>query len=237
MGKKHLKFVSISDAVKELQNTLIMQSEINKQKEIKPLMEGFWNFEIRKDSIKVHPLDFADRNGLWIKSDSNEQFYYGVDLVDIFIDLLNSKPSEIIAQIYSKIERVNAKVARHPKTDNIGILIETGMEKFKCIQCGHCCIDLPDAIETSVPDSDVLRWERENRYDILDWVVPFAGLNDIWIDPKTGEPVDRCPWLKKLPKKNIYICRIHETKPEHCRNFPKSKRHALDNDCKGFSAG
>jgi Fe-S-cluster containining protein len=42
------------------------------------------------------------------------------------------------------------------------------------------------------------------------------------------------PILRKLPKQNKYICRIHGTKPEHCRNFPKSKRHALDNDCKGF---
>ncbi len=110
------------------------------------------------------------------------------------------------------------------------------MEKFECLQCGHCCLDLSDAFETSVPDSDVLRWERENRYDILEWVVSFAELNDIWINPKTGEPVDRCPWLRKLPKKDKYICRIHETKPEHCRNFPKSKRHALDDHCKGFSA-
>jgi Fe-S-cluster containining protein len=236
MGKKHLKFVSISEAVQELKNTLMMQSELKKQEEIKPLIEAFGKFEIRKDEIKVHPLDFVDRNGLWIKSDSSEQFYYGVDLVEIFIDLVNSKPPEIIAEVYSKIERVTAKVAGHPKTDGTGILVETGMEKFECIQCGHCCLDLSDAYETSVPDSDVLRWERENRYDILDWVDSFSGVNDIWVNPKTSEPVDRCPWLRKLPKKEKYICRIHETKPDHCRNFPKSKRHAIDNDCKGFSA-
>ena len=125
MGKKHLKFVSISEAVKELKNTLMMQSELKKQEEIKPLIEAFGNLEIRKDGIKVHPLDFVDRNGLWIKSDSSEQFYYGVDLVEIFIDLVNSKPPEIITEVYSKIERVTAKIARHPNTDGTGILVET----------------------------------------------------------------------------------------------------------------
>ena len=46
MGKKHLKFVSISEAVKELKNTLMMQSELKKQEEIKPLIEAFGKFEI-----------------------------------------------------------------------------------------------------------------------------------------------------------------------------------------------
>ena len=75
------------------------------------------------------------------------------------------------------------------------------------------------------------------RFDILEWVGSFEGMDEIWISPKTGEYVNRCPWLKKLPKHNKYICRIHETKPEHCRNSPKSKRLALDNGCKGFPAG
>jgi Fe-S-cluster containining protein len=57
---------------------------------------------------------------------------------------------------------------------------------------------------------------------------------DIWFSPTTGEATARCPWLRKLPNKNIYKCRIHETKPPHCRNFPKSKKHALSTGCKGF---
>ena len=57
---------------------------------------------------------------------------------------------------------------------------------------------------------------------------------DIWFSPKTGEEASRCPWLRKLPNKDIYTCRIHETKPLHCRNFPKSKKHALTTGCKGF---
>jgi hypothetical protein len=128
-----------------------------------PLIAGVGGFEIRKDEKKVHPLDFSERYGLWLESDGSEQFYYGVDLVEFFMDLLNPKSTGIIAEVYSKIDWVNAIFAKHPETGVVGLLIETEMEKFECIQCGHCCLDLSDAYQASVPDSDVLRWEHENR--------------------------------------------------------------------------
>ena len=184
----------------------------------------------------MHPLDFVRRDGLWIKSHGSEIFYYGFDLVDFFLDLLSSKSAEMVSKVYSEIEYVKVNVTMHPKALEIGLLVETEMEKFECIQCGHCCLELSGAIQTSVPDSDVKRWKCEQRFDIQVWVGTFADMNDIWISPKTGEYVNRCPWLRKLPKQNKYICRIHETKPEHCRNFPKSKRHALDCGCRGFPA-
>jgi len=173
---------------------------------------------------------------LWIKSHGSEKFYYGVDLVELFLDLLSLKPLEIIAAVYSDIQWVKANVANHPETGVSGLIVETEMEEFECVQCGNCCLNLSDAYQTSVPDSDVKRWENENRTDILEWVDTFVGLNDIWISPKTGKSVSRCPWLRKLPKKEKHACRIHDTKPEHCRNFPKSKRHALENGCKGYPA-
>ena len=211
-----------------------MQSELKNREEIEPLLDRLGDFKIRKGAKKVHPLDFTRRNGLWIKSRGSDKFYYGSDLVELLFDLLSSTPKDIIAEVYSAIQWVKASVAKHPETGVTGLLIETEMEKFKCVQCGHCCLDLPDAYQTSVPESDLKRWKHENRSDILKWVDTFGGLNDIWISPKTGEPANRCPWLRKLPKKNKYICRIHDTKPEHCRKFPRSKRHALENGCKGF---
>ena len=213
-----------------------MQSEFKKREELEPILRQLDNFQIRKDTKKVHPLDFVSRDGLWIKYQGNEKFYYGADLVDFFLDLLSSKSTETVSEVYSKIEWVKASVAKQSKTGVTGLLVETEMGKFKCVQCGHCCLDLSDAYQTSVPETDIRRWKREQRFDILEWVGPFEGMNEIWISPKTGEYVNRCPWLRKLPKQNKNICRIHETKPEHCRNFPKTKRHALDNGCKGFPA-
>ena len=219
MDTNHLKFVSIPDAIEEIKTTLLMQSEFKMREELEPILRLLEDLQVRKDTKKVHPLDFVSRDGLWIKFQESEKFYYGIDLVEFFLDLLSSKPAETISRVYSEIEWV---------------LVETEMEKFMCVQCGHCCLDLSGAYQTSVPETDIKRWEREQRFDILEWVGPFEGMDEIWISPRTGEYVNRCPWLRKLPKQNKYICRIHGTKPEHCRNFPKSKRHALDNDCKGF---
>ena len=111
-------------------------------------------------------------------------------------------------------------------------------EGFRCKQCGNCC-NLGDAYETSATEQDILLWEMEGRTDILEWVDPIDCGNghyvyDIWISPRTGDYVDRCPWLRKLPNKNKYICRIHDVKPEHCRDFPKSKEQANKVGCIGF---
>ena len=110
---------------------------------------------------------------------------------------------------------------------------------FKCIQCGNCCINLSDAFQTSVTHDDIAMWEREGRLDILEWVYPIPlgegyYIYDIWINPKTGDDVYRCPWLRKLPNQDKYICRIHDLKPEHCRQYPKSRKHAEETGCKGF---
>jgi hypothetical protein len=203
MHKKHLRFVSISEAVSELKNTLSMQSELQQRDEIEPLLGWLEDLEIRKDTRKVHPLEFVRRKGLWIKfqDGGSEKFYYGIELVELFSDLLSTKSVETVSKMYSEIQWVKTSVAKHPKTNATGLLIETEMEKFKCVQCGHCCMNLSDAYQTSVPDADVKRWKRENRIDILEWVDTFGGLNDVWISPKTNEAASRCPWLRKLQKK------------------------------------
>ena len=68
MGKKHLKFVPIPDAITEIKNTLLMQSELKQREELEPLLRRLEDLQIRKGTKKVHPLDFARRDGLWIKS-------------------------------------------------------------------------------------------------------------------------------------------------------------------------
>ena len=49
-------------------------------------------------------------------------------------------------------------------------------------------------------------WHKAGREDILDWVDPIQLGNDhfvydIWINPVTGDDVQRCPWLRKLPNR------------------------------------
>ncbi len=69
--------------------------------------------------------------------------------------------------------------------------------------------------------------------DVFDYGGGFKGY-DIWIHRDTGDDVSRCPWLKKVPRKQKYICTIHEMKPKHCRDFPTSREYVKDTGCKGF---
>jgi Fe-S-cluster containining protein len=83
-------------------------------------------------------------------------------------------------------------------------------------------------------------WRDHDRDDILAWVDPIELGNggyvyDVWINPRTHDDVARCPWLRKLPGKDKYICRIHDVKPKVCREYPKSKVHAKETGCKGFA--
>ena len=114
-------------------------------------------------------------------------------------------------------------------------------EKFQCKQCGRCCMLLHDAYSFCPLPEDIALWKGAGRNDILAWVC-FFGQNettlseiaDAWFNPISGEDVKRCPWLRKLPKKEQYYCRIHELKPDHCRRFPKSLSIAKKIGCKGL---
>jgi hypothetical protein len=49
MGTKHLKFVSIPDAIEEIKTTLLMQSESKKREELEPILRQLEDLQIRKD--------------------------------------------------------------------------------------------------------------------------------------------------------------------------------------------
>jgi len=108
---------------------------------------------------------------------------------------------------------------------------------FICKQCGNCCINL-NAFSTCAAEEDINQWKSAGRSDILEWVffmpVGDSLVYDIWFNPNTGDEVQRCPWLRKLPQKDKYICRIHDLKPRLCREYPKSRKHAEETGCKGF---
>ncbi|MBT3191247.1 MAG: hypothetical protein HN341_01700 [Verrucomicrobia bacterium] len=108
---------------------------------------------------------------------------------------------------------------------------------FECKQCGHCCLEL-EAFSTCASENDILRWDEEGRFDILEWVDPVDFGDhcefDIWINPRTGDDVSRCPWLRKARGEDRYTCRIHDLKPDLCRNYPLSRQHAEETGCPGF---
>jgi Fe-S-cluster containining protein len=110
---------------------------------------------------------------------------------------------------------------------------------FECKRCGNCCMNLTGAFQACASEADVRRWEEAGRDDILNWVDPIAVgdtcVYDIWVNPRTGDDVARCPWLRKVRGADKYTCRIHDLKPDHCRRYPLSRKHAEETGCRGFS--
>lgn len=241
MAKKITRFLSLENAINDVFLDLAVPGKWYDLSLFAKVYGFLTNGEARPGII--HPGEIGrEKRGIWFKSSGveTEEFISTFDFKELAIDLIPEVVSrrDEIAQVYEWTMWVDVA---HGKGDDDkdGIWIETEMEKFQCTQCGNCCRDLSDAFQTTVDTEDITRWRSEGRWDILQWVeiYDFAGeevFGDIWISPNTGDDVNRCPWLRKLPRQEKYKCRIQNTKPTHCRNYPKSKKHALTTGCKGF---
>ena len=111
---------------------------------------------------------------------------------------------------------------------------------FRCVRCGHCCLNLVDAYRGCVSDADLIRWQRAGREDVLAFVETLdLGhgnlLHTAWVDPVTGDDAEACPWLEELPNGAGYVCGIESLKPDHCRAYPEHRSHGLQTGCRGFS--
>lgn len=112
--------------------------------------------------------------------------------------------------------------------------------EFRCRQCGHCCRDLKEGRKSEAREGDVAAWIAARRWDILEYVRPsFVGRQvftyDIWINPRTGLPVRRCPFLRKVRGQDRYTCAIQDLKPYICRDYPTTPEHAARTGCPGWS--
>ncbi len=242
MVDKALKFLSSEDAINEVFVDLAVYPDNWYELALFAKVYGFLTKGKARPGEANSNAENIEEKGIWYaaKGEKIEKFIPASDFKELAIDLIPKITSGIdeIAQVYAWTMWVNTFSGKGPDGKE-GIWVETEMEKFRCTRCGHCCLKLHDAYCTSVDMEEVRRWRKEKRWDILEWVdiMRVGGeelFADIWFSPTTGEETTRCPWLRKLPNKNIYKCRIHETKPSHCRNFPKSKKHALTTGCRGF---
>lgn len=94
-----------------------------------------------------------------------------------------------------------------------------------CNQCGKCCTNYGGG-RLSASTSEIEWWEV-HRPDIFSYVSD----GEIWVSPVTGKPMDRCPWLRKLPNRNKYICRIYHDRPDDCRHYPVKIEDMIKDEC------
>ena len=87
-----------------------------------------------------------------------------------------------------------------------------------CSSCGRCCVR--GGSKLIMTPSDYRRWKRQGRWDILCYARLELSRDhgNLWMDPKTGEELLNCPFLKKI-NSTKYICEIYDTRPKVCREF------------------
>ncbi len=186
--------------------------------------EGIWMSTPGRRSVrKMKKLKFWELSDLLLKT------------------LVRSPPEpEMLAAICSRVFLTPVRVEHPGNGGKPGVRIETGMALFTCRQCGQCCRQLDYHHELS--ETDYQTWVSLGRGDILRWVGVMnpngTGRSyGIWIKPGTREYVPVCPWLKPVSPaagQSAYECRIHEVKPEICRQYPGTRKHAQMTGCPAF---
>ena len=99
-----------------------------------------------------------------------------------------------------------------------------------CNSCGKCCIKYSNA-GLSPSNEDLKLWE-EFRPDINQYVTN----KKIWMNPETGEQIERCPWLHKDSKQALYTCDIYYDRPEDCRVYPATITDMIKDECEMLEA-
>ena len=94
-----------------------------------------------------------------------------------------------------------------------------------CNQCGKCCTKYGNG-GLSATANEIEYWEIF-RPDIFSYV---DGGN-IWISPVTGELLEKCPWLRKMPNQEKYTCDIYHDRPDDCKVYPVAIDQMVEDAC------
>ena len=94
-----------------------------------------------------------------------------------------------------------------------------------CNQCGKCCIKYGNG-GLSASEEEIAYWEIFKPQ-----IAHYVKNSKIWIDPKTGEQMERCPWLTHDSARNLYTCDIYFDRPKDCRFYPTTIAEMIRDEC------
>ncbi len=99
-----------------------------------------------------------------------------------------------------------------------------------CNSCGKCCIKYGNG-DLSASAADIEGWELFNPE-----IYRYVKNGEIWVDPITGQSIERCPWLKEQPARSkggkpFYTCDIYLDRPEDCRHYPSTIDEMVRDGC------
>ena len=98
-----------------------------------------------------------------------------------------------------------------------------------CNQCGKCCIHYADGGLAATPE-EIENWQNSNPE-----IYRYVNEGKIWMDPKTGEQLQTCPWLQKSPGQK-YTCSIYLDRPDDCRHYPVTISEMIRDECEMIEA-
>ena len=99
-----------------------------------------------------------------------------------------------------------------------------------CNNCGKCCTRYGGGA-LAASDEEIDGWET-NRPDIAEYV----KRGKIWFSPVTGKQMSRCPWLRKQPGQDKFLCRIYYDRPDDCRHYPVTVEQMIIDECEMLDA-
>ena len=168
MSKKNKKFLSFSLAIKEILD------DFRSDPEQYDLFAKVYSFLVGGKAVpgeeECPPMGIKYSGIRYQSEDMKEGIFYNWhEFDDLLTQAFFSKlpNAQNIVKLYRVVMGLNAYIGTDPGK-KAGIWVETEMEKYRCIQCGHCCLNLTDAFCTSAHEEDMVRWEEEGRRDILD---------------------------------------------------------------------
>lgn len=97
----------------------------------------------------------------------------------------------------------------------------SGTPELDCLSCGACCRQASDG-RILVPESDLVRWRRQGRTDLLDALVPGHFSELAFASDAKGA----CVHLGTREHANA--CRIYEDRGTTCREFERGSWQCLE---------